>query len=241
MAVEGPAPSLRLATYNIHRGIGRDGRRDPARISAVIRELAAGVVALQEVDAAPLGPASFQMDYLAGTTGYTAVPGTTTRGGDCDYGNVLLSAYPVTAVRHIDLSYPGCEPRGAIDAELAVAGRPLRVIATHLGLRARERREQVRRLVAAVSPAPAHAVVLMGDINAWWPWSRSLRWLRRGLGRAPAPPGFPAGLPVLALDRIWARPAGVLRDVWAVRTPQARAASDHLPVMGRVVLPGSAP
>jgi endonuclease/exonuclease/phosphatase family metal-dependent hydrolase len=236
-ASEGRAVPLRVATFNIHQGVGGDGRRDPARVSAVIRGLAAGVVALQEVDSAPLGPGSFQMDYLAGTTGYTAVPGTTIHGGGCDFGNVLLSAYPVTAVRHIDLSVRDREPRGAIDAELRVAGRPLRVLATHLGLRARERARQTEWLLAALGVGDGPPAVLLGDINEWWPWSRSLRRLRRRLGGAPAPPAYPAGWPILALDRIWAASGASLADVRAVRTPQARAASDHLPVVGRVWLP----
>lgn len=234
---ESVTAALRLATFNIHQGVGRDGRRNPARITAVIRSLAAGVVALQEVDSAPLGPGSFQMDYLAHATGYTAVPGTTIHGGDCDYGNVLLSAHPVTAVRHIDLSVPRHEPRGAIDAELRVAGRRLRVVATHLGLRRRERRRQVRWLLAALDDGGETPLVLLGDINEWWPWSTTLARLRSRFGRAPAPGAYPAAWPLLALDRVWARPASMLQAVWAVRTPQARAASDHLPVMGRVVLP----
>ncbi|MEF8793282.1 MAG: endonuclease/exonuclease/phosphatase family protein [Thiohalorhabdus sp.] len=198
-------------------------------------------MALQEVDASPLGRGTFQMDYLAEATGYTAIPGTTIyagSGGDCDFGNVLLSAYPVTAVRHIDLSIDGYEPRGAIDADVRVAGGLLRVVATHLGLRHRERAAQVRRLLGALEEAYPRPLVLLGDINEWWPWSRSLRRLRERFGPSPAPPAFPAASPVLALDRIWARPRGVLRKIWAVRSPATRPASDHLPVMGCLDLPG---
>jgi endonuclease/exonuclease/phosphatase family metal-dependent hydrolase len=177
------------------------------------------------------------MDYLADTTGYTAIPGTTLHGGDCDYGNVLLSAHPVRAVRNLDLSVRDREPRGAIDAELQVHGLPLRIVAVHLGLRARERRQQVQRLLTALDDGGADPLVLLGDINEWWPWSPTLRALRARLGPAPAPPTFPAGWPVLALDRIWAGHPAILERVAAVRTPQARAASDHLPVVGRVRLP----
>ncbi len=227
-----------MATYNIHRGVGGDRLRDPARITAVIRSLAAGVVGLQEVDSAPVGSGSFQMDYLAGATGYTPIPGPTVRGTDGDFGNVLLSAHPVRAVRHLDLTVEDLEPREAIDADLEVAGRRLRVLNTHLGLRARERREQAERLARTVAAGPAGPVVLLGDINEWLPWSRTLRRLRAIFGPAPAPATFRAGLPVLALDRIYARPAGALREVRTVRNGPARTASDHLPVVGRVVLAG---
>jgi endonuclease/exonuclease/phosphatase family metal-dependent hydrolase len=65
----------------------------------------------------------------------------------------------------------GHEPRGAIDADLLIGERVLRVIATHLGLHAVERRRQVNQLMIALGePVPAnrreaHAVLLMGDLN----------------------------------------------------------------------------
>ena len=44
-----PAPTLRIATYNIHRCRGIDGRTRPERIAAVLRDIDADVIALQEV------------------------------------------------------------------------------------------------------------------------------------------------------------------------------------------------
>ena len=41
--------TLRVATYNIHRCRGLDGRTNPARIAEVIRAIDADVIALQEV------------------------------------------------------------------------------------------------------------------------------------------------------------------------------------------------
>ena len=43
------ASTIRVATYNIHKCRGLDRRISPHRIAAVIRELDADVVALQEV------------------------------------------------------------------------------------------------------------------------------------------------------------------------------------------------
>jgi len=229
---------VRLATYNIHKGVGRDRRRDPARIAAVIRDLGAGIIALQEVDAQRGGPAGApEIDYLAEAAGYRIVVGPTRTRGDRSYGNVLLSAYPVRSVRRLDLTVAGREPRGALDVEVEVQGEPLRVLATHLGLFAPERVRQVRRLLEHLGGSPAGPMVLLGDFNEWRPFARPLRMLHRAFGRTPAPPGFPASFPVLALDRIWVRPAGGLGAVRAWRTLAARNASDHLPVTGHFLIP----
>ncbi|SCY02264.1 endonuclease/exonuclease/phosphatase family protein [Thiohalorhabdus denitrificans] len=222
---------VRVATYNIHKGVGRDRRRDPGRIAAVIRNLGAGVLALQEVDTRQGHlPWVHEMDYLAETSGYTAVVGPTHTRYDYHFGNVVLSAHPVSAVRHVDLSIYRREPRGALELELQVHGTPLRVVATHLGLYPGERLRQVRWLLEHLGGVPAEPTVLLGDLNEWLPWARSLRLLHRVFGRSPGPPSFPAAFPVLALDRIWAHPREGLEDVRAWNTPHARGASDHLPV-----------
>ena len=44
-------PSVSVASYNIHKCVGTDGLFDPRRIEAVLLELNADIVALQEVDA----------------------------------------------------------------------------------------------------------------------------------------------------------------------------------------------
>ena len=46
---QGPRPTLRIATYNIHRCRGLDGRTRPERIAAVLESIDADIVALQEV------------------------------------------------------------------------------------------------------------------------------------------------------------------------------------------------
>jgi endonuclease/exonuclease/phosphatase family metal-dependent hydrolase len=57
---------------------------------------------------------------------------------------------------------------------------------------------------------------------------RPLRWLHARLGRTPTLPTFPAGLPLLALDRVWVHPRAALR---ALRVHRTRVASDHLPLV----------
>jgi len=219
---------LAVATYNVHRCVGRDGRYDPARTCSVIRELDADVVALQELEWQPEA-ALHLLDEFAQRTGYTPVAGPTLFRADGHYGNAVLTRLAVRRINRLDLTVPGREARGAIDVALETAVGAMRVLATHLGLRAGERRAQTQRLLAELEKRSMPAV-LMGDLNEWFLWGRPLRRLRAHFGKTPAPATFPARWPVLALDRIWVEPARMLRDVRAHRSALAQAASDHLPL-----------
>ena len=228
---------LLVATYNVHGCVGSDGVRDAGRVARVLQSLGAGIVGLQEVDSRPgPGTESAQMDFLASTTGYRAVPGHTIECSDRLYGNVLLTRWPVRSVRQIDLSQRGREPRGAIDATLDLCGQDLRVLVTHFGLRATERRRQVRKLLTAVAAGPDGPTLILGDLNEWWPFGVVRRSLHRHFERSRVLRSFPASRPVLALDRIYARSPALLAGSWTVRTHQTRHASDHLPVVGRLLL-----
>lgn len=231
MAADGP--SLVVATYNVHGFVGRDGSRDPERVTRVLEELDADVVALQEVLSHPdEGP----IRRMEGRLGVHAVEGPTLTHHAGAFGNVLLSRLPLRAVRRFDLSVPDREPRGAIDCTLETGAGMLRVVATHLGLRARERRIQVRRLTAELARPGAPLLVLLGDMNDWRSRVGPLAPVRAMLGPATHPRSFPAWRPALALDRIWARPASRLRHVRVHDTPLAREASDHLPVRAELRL-----
>jgi endonuclease/exonuclease/phosphatase family metal-dependent hydrolase len=144
------------------------------------------------------------------------------------YGNGLLTRLPVLDRRRIDLSVDSREPRGAIDVDLEVRGQRLRVIATHLGLRWRERRRQ-RTVLAGSIAGDDGPLVLLGDLNHWWPLAgRQELW--PGLVSVRPLRTYPSRLPLLPLDRVLVRPAGILREISAVRTELSICASDHLPV-----------
>jgi endonuclease/exonuclease/phosphatase family metal-dependent hydrolase len=222
---------LRVASYNVHQCVGLDGRRDAARVAAVLREIDADFVGLQEVDARPGGDAtSMQMHYLADALGLHAVAGPTIVRPGGHYGNALLSRRAAREVRHIDLTVYRREPRAAIDADFDVDGGAarFRVLVTHLGLLPGERRTQVRRLLDALGDRPEAITVVCGDINEWFAVGRPLRWLHARLGRTRGLPSFPAGFPLFALDRLWVHPRAALRRLRVHRTS---AASDHLPLV----------
>lgn len=219
---------IAVATYNVHRCVGRDGRFDPERTLAVLRELDADAVALQELQWQP-ADAMHLLQEFALRLGYAALAGPTLLRAEGHYGNAVLTRLPVLDTASVDLSVPDREPRGALDALLDTSGGPLRLIATHLGLRPYERRLQMRRLLG-LRGEHASATVLLGDLNEWFLWGRPLRWLHARFGRTPAPNSFPARRPLLALDRIWVEPRSILRELRAHASPLARVASDHLPL-----------
>lgn len=231
-----PTPDIVVATWNVHRCIGRDGRHDPERIAGVIAGLGADVVALQEVDSEVTRPGFVdQLDDLARRTGYAAVAGPSIRRRYGRYGTAILTRLSVRDVHRHDLSVPGREPRGALEVTL---DRGLRVIATHLGLARGERRRQVARLadlaVRASTGSPADTRVLAGDVNMWWPLDRSLRRLERAGGESRRVATFPARFPLLPLDRIWVAGRRRLASVDAVRDGTTAVASDHLPLVARL-------
>ncbi|WP_246190031.1 VTT domain-containing protein [Pandoraea captiosa] len=225
---------LTVASYNVHGCVGTDGQHSPDRIAQVLDEIDADIVALQEIEASDADVGT--LARIATARDMHFIPGPTLKRGDVDYGNAIMTRFAPVALRHIDLSVPGREPRAAIDATLAwqdAYGRDvqLRVIATHLGLRPGERREQVQRLLECLANQPGAATVLMGDVNEWCLWGRPLRWLHRFFERAPHVATFPSRWPLLALDRIWTSPRAHLGTVRAHATPLARRASDHLPLV----------
>jgi len=226
---------MKLATYNIHACIGADGRFDPDRTVRVMLQLNADVLALQEVEHHQVDGIDL-LDYLATVTSMTAIAGPTLLRETRDYGNALLTRLPVLTLNRIDLSLPQREPRGALDAMLNWHGQHVQVVATHLGLRPGERRQQVRRLLALYESTPAALSVLLGDLNEWLLWGRPLRWLRRYFATAPHPSTYPARFPLFALDRIWVHPRSALTAIAVHNSPVARVASDHLPLVAELAI-----
>lgn len=229
---------LHLASYNVHSWVGRDGRRDAQRAIDVIRELGAHVVALQEVRL--LDPERAKpLIELCDEQSYQLIEGITLHYRDAPYGNVLLTRLPVRSTSQIDLSVFRFEPRGAVAVDVECSGRIARIVATHLGLWGWERRRQVRRLlrwIEGIGGEPPAVLAMAGDFNEWIPRAGSLKFLDARFGAAPAPRTFPAALPLVRLDRIWAAPRRKLRSVQAHDSRAARSASDHLPILAELDL-----
>lgn len=228
--------SFSVATYNVHCWVGGDGRYDPVRILRVLRQVNADILCLQEVTFPEKERIDPELDKFTSMNGMKAICGPTFCRRDGYFGNLLLTGYPCARIERIDLSVIDREPRGAIDVELDINGFRLRLIATHLGLRAFERRIQVKKLLRAIPKSDSNITILTGDFNEWFPASKVMRRLRARFGDSPALRTFPARFPLLPLDRIWVQPAHALTDIQVHDTPLARIASDHLPLKATLVV-----
>ncbi len=229
---------LTVASYNIHKGVGLDRRRDPDRILSVLREIDADVIALQEADRRFGTRASVLPREMLDHTAWRAVPLRTRADSIGWHGNALLVRRGIEVAEADVVPLPMLEPRGAVCADLLVEGRRVRVVGMHLDLSGLRRRHQVRAVLGHVGrcaePCPA---VLMGDLNEWSVRGGCLAEFGKGWSVLAPGRSFPSRQPVAQLDRIvvsgeWAcHGAGVHHSALAAR------ASDHLPVHARIELP----
>ncbi len=236
---------LRVATYNIHKCQGMDGRVRPERIARVLAELNADVVALQEVLSVPGTRAETnQAEYLATRLGWHFVQADTRqlRGGV--YGNVLLSRFPIHEHRKHDITRLGSEERSALRGDILVDGHALHVFNLHLGTNFFERRHQARVLMEQEvlrAPDLKGERIVLGDLNEW---TRGLvtRTLTRELKRLDLEvPMFrrrtyPALLPMLHLDYVYYEHSLRARDAFFHTSRLALVASDHLPLVADFAL-----
>jgi endonuclease/exonuclease/phosphatase family metal-dependent hydrolase len=230
---------LVIASYNIHRGIGLDRRRNLDRIADVIEEMRPDVVGLQEVIRAPGSAEADQAGYLAKRLGMDLVMGVTRELGGGSYGNVVLTRLPVLGSATHDLSHGRRERRGVVRVDLAAESTTLHVFNCHFGLAFRERRRQLFLLGAfmGISADLVGPRVLVGDFNEW-----HLGPITRGLRREFTSPmrrlrrTHPALFPLFALDRIYWDLDLEGDELRAHRSRLAKVASDHLPLVARLRL-----
>jgi len=226
--------TVRVLTWNIHGALGRNPRFDLARVVELIDRWDPQIVALQEVDSRREkrnGENPFEL--LQRDLGEHGIGAKSITTADGDYGQMLISRWPMRDTVIHDISYPEREPRRAIASVIATPYGPLRLIATHLGLSTHERRRQAKRLLDIAGHEGA--TVMAGDFNDWF-WVGSVRGaLSRVLPACTRFRTFPSAVPLLRLDRIYCRPAGALVHAYTDRA--ARHISDHLPVIADVRMP----
>lgn len=240
---------VRVATYNIHKGVqgvGPRRRLEIHNLGHAVEQLDADIVCLQEVRKLHRGEAKFfarwpempQAEFLA-PPGYEAVYRTnaTTRHGE--HGNAMLSRWPVLDHQHEDMSDHRFEQRGLLHSEVELHGRLVHVVVVHLGLiRASRVRQlaQLHRFIAREVPAQ-EPLVVAGDFNDWGK-SVQREMASVGLfGYAGQPqPTFPSRMPLAQLDQIFVRGMVPL----GLEVPRGRIwwrMSDHLPLVAEFELP----
>ena len=113
----------------------------------------------------------------------------------------MPTRFPVRAVRTLDLSFRSFEPSGTLNPNIDCDGETRRVVATHLWLGSREGRPRGEQALQSFD-TPAMPVILLGDLNEWSIYGRTLRRLVSHVHRARSPRISPKRYPLFALDRI---------------------------------------
>lgn len=228
--------TIRLASYNIRKAKGIDGRKDPVRIMDILAELEADVVALQEADMRwRARPGVLSQSLISARSDYVLVDVAKTEQSIGWHGNAILvrRGLMVDTVTRIDL--PGLEPRGAVRIDLDLPF-PFTVIATHLGLTRYHRKGQLAAIRAAVSPE-LRPTAIIGDFNEW-SGRRGFEALNADFTIHAPGKSFRSTLPMAALDRLALGRGMTLVNAGVVQTQQSLKASDHLPIWGDVSIHG---
>jgi endonuclease/exonuclease/phosphatase family metal-dependent hydrolase len=233
---KGRVRTVRVATYNIHRGRGLDGRTRISRIAAVLASIDADIVALQEVvGASPLRPGQAAELGAALAMGWVMAPTRHLR--TALFGNVVLSRFPIRQHMQYDLTWKTCEPRACQRVDVELDDHALHFYNVHLGTSLLERRHQAARLANLVHDRRVLGPkIVLGDFNEW---ARGLATdvlgqrlqsvdLRTHLRRRRTYPGF---FPILHLDHIYFEGQVEVLRVALPKDRMAKMASDHLPLV----------
>ena len=224
---------IKVASYNMRKGVGLDRKRSPERILDVLREIDADVIALQEADrrfGARAGVIPAQL--LDERSDWRAVDFGMRAGSMGWHGNALLVRKAAAVTWRAPIHLPALEPRGAVTATIELPGRPpMRVVGMHLDLSGLWRRRQAAAVMSAVDGAAQRLpTVLMGDLNEWTGNGGCLRDFARRYSFAATGPSFHARKPVGRLDRIMVSPDLSVAECGVHASACARRASDHLPI-----------
>lgn len=218
--------------------MGLDRRRDPERIVAVLRELHADVIALQEADRRIGAREAVLPRHLFDESPWRIVPVAKRARSMGWHGNAILVRRDLEIAECHALDMPTIEPRGAACAVLRVESQVFRVIGTHLDLSGLKRRDQVRSLLGFARGHGDMPTVMLGDFNQWGHSTGAMREFADGWTSIAPGPSYPSRRPIARLDRIvhcggWGCEAAAVHH-----SALAAVASDHLPIHADLSLGG---
>ncbi len=245
--------SLRVATYNIHkgvRGMGPTKRLEIHNLGLAVEAMDADIVCLQEVrqfhraEAQHFSrtnyghlcwPQQAQADYLA-PEGYEVAYRTNAVTRHGEHGNALLARWPIGDIGHHDVSDHRFEQRGLLHVPVIWRGIEIHVVVVHLGLIHASRVRQAEQLAELVlSEIPPNApVVVAGDFNDWNEkldqFLEPAHLQRASTASNKRVPTFPSRVPVLSMDRVYTRGLSC-KSVMVPRGTAWARMSDHLPLV----------
>jgi endonuclease/exonuclease/phosphatase family metal-dependent hydrolase len=241
-----PELRIRIATYNVHKCRGLDRRTDPERIAAVIRELDADVVAIQELlnvqNAKPEYAQAARIAAVLNDYDWRFGENRTLHGGA--YGNMTLSRLAIRKSENYDITWRRRERRGCLRTDVSLGSSGLHIFNVHLGTGFIERRHQARHLLtdAVLKRAELNGPrIVVGDFNEW---TRGLASRLMGKEFKAVEPSaylryartYPGVLPFLHLDHFYYDTHLSIESFRLHRSRRALVASDHLPLVADFVL-----
>jgi endonuclease/exonuclease/phosphatase family metal-dependent hydrolase len=231
---------FRVATYNIHKCVGMDRRYSPERIADVLGELDADVIALQEVLChRHAQKRDDQAEFLAGRLGMDVRLGENRTINEGEYGNAVLTRFPIVDWKNYDITVKRREPRGCLRVSIDLREKQIEFLNLHMGTSYFERRLQVFKLLTEhVIDAPeiVGRRIVAGDFNEWT-HGLTTRLFKTNfssvdpkvhLGRART---FPVLMPLLHLDHVYFDNGIKLTGAFVHRSRKALIASDHSPIV----------
>ncbi|MBV7256418.1 endonuclease/exonuclease/phosphatase family protein [Pacificimonas sp. WHA3] len=228
---------FKVASYNIHKGIGLDRRRDPERILEVIAEIDADIIALQEADRRFFERRAIVDSQLLreGAGDYKHVSFDMREKSIGWHGNAIFVRDSAEILHAEPLWLETLEPRGAVLAEVDLGQGPLRIVGMHLDLSGMFRVKQVRGLIELIEGRRPMPTILMGDTNDWNQGRRAAMPTIPGQYRlASCGPSFHTRRPTLELDRIIYSQELDCNDCGVHTSALSKRASDHLPVWAKL-------
>jgi endonuclease/exonuclease/phosphatase family metal-dependent hydrolase len=236
---------MRIATYNIHKARGMDGRTSTRRIARVLADLDADIIALQEVFAV-CDAQEGQVEAIASELGLNWAFGCARHHRNRPYGNAILTRWPILQSQEMDISWMRRERRGCIRADLKTPEGTLHIFNIHMGTSYFERRHQVRSLLSSkqIIDNLSGPRLLVGDFNEWIKGltTRMLSDKFESLNlelHVRRRRSYPGLIPLVHLDHMYfERPLHVERAE-LIRTRLSKIASDHLPLVATFSWNGS--
>lgn len=245
--------SLKVLTINTHKGFAAFNRRFILpELREAVRATSADIVFLQEVMGTHVvnqaevenWPETPHYEFLADTMWNDFAYGRNAVYPEGHHGNAIMSRFPIVEFENLDISVEGTEKRGLLHCQIKIPhqDQTVHAICVHLGLKDAHRRAQLKLLCDLVNSLPAGApVVVAGDFNDWQQRANAI--LKKGaameevFSRKFGRPArtFPARFPLLRLDRIYVRNAGISHPQIIPLRPWSHL-SDHAPLAVEILL-----